>query len=241
MSRVLIVIAMLVASSLSLAETSQKMLDELKSKVEKAIPGLKVTSVADSVVDGIYEVDSNNDQMIYVSADGKSFLVGDIYQVERNGLVNVSEKKREEKRAAILASIDKKDFISFAPKETKKRIMVFTDIDCGYCRKLHQEIPRLNELGIQVDYLAYPRAGVGSKSYDKAVSAWCGDDPRARLTDAKNGKAIPDKVCANPVAAQHELGQRLGVTGTPAIMLENGEIIRGYMPADALAKGLGVL
>lgn len=110
-----------------------------------------------------------------------------------------------------------------------------------YCRKLHQEVPELNALGIQVDYMAYPRAGMGSKSWDKAVSAWCADDRKQAMTDAKQGKTIPDKNCDNPVEAQYRLGQRLGVTGTPAILLENGEIIRGYMPADALAKGLGVL
>lgn len=241
MSRILSVVFCVALTSVVQAEVASDTYDALKGKIEKAIPGLKVSSVGDSVIPGIFEVDSNNEEMLYVSADGSHFVVGDIYQIADKGVVNITEKRREQKRADLLASIKPSDFISFAPENPKRRIMVFTDIDCVYCRKLHQEVPRLNSMGVQVDYLAYPRAGVGSTSYDKAVSAWCADDQQKAFTEAKQGKTIPDKVCANPVALQYELGQKLGVTGTPAILLESGEIIRGYMPADALAKGLGVL
>ena len=118
---------------------------------------------------------------------------------------------------------------------------MFTDIDCGYCRKLHREIPQLNEMGIEVSYLAYPRAGIGSQSYSKYVSAWCAEDKLGALTLAKNGQEIPAKNCDNPIAAQYELGQQMGISGTPAIVLEDGRLIPGYLNAQKLANALGVL
>jgi thiol:disulfide interchange protein DsbC len=140
----------------------------------------------------------------------------------------------------LLEALDESEMVVFAPENPQKTVTVFTDFDCTYCRKLHQEVPVLNELGIAVRYLAYPRAGVGSASYDKMVSAWCADDPNTALTDAKMGKAIPQKTCANPVAKQYRLGDDFGVTGTPALILEDGQLLPGYMPASALAARLGI-
>ena len=125
--------------------------------------------------------------------------------------------------------------------ETKAKIAVFTDIDCGYCRKLHQEVPDMNKLGIEVSYLAYPRAGFGSDSYKKYVSAWCADDKLGAMTLAKNGKSIPSKNCDNPVDEQYHLGRAIGISGTPAIVLESGRLIPGYLSADKLGKALGIL
>ena len=123
----------------------------------------------------------------------------------------------------------------FAPeKEVKHTISVFTDIDCGYCRKLHQEMAEYNKHGIKVRYLAYPRAGVGSEAYEKAVSVWCADDRQKAMTAAKTGGELKQKTCDNPVEAQFMLGQQLGISGTPALMLEDGQIFPGYVPADRL-------
>jgi thiol:disulfide interchange protein DsbC len=121
---------------------------------------------------------------------------------------------------------------------TKHTVTVFTDIDCGYCRKLHQEIADYNQQGIKVRYLMYPRAGVGSESYNKAVWVWCADDRQDAITRAKRGEEIPHKTCANPVKEQFELGQTLGVRGTPSIILENGQMVPGYVPAAQLAQML---
>ena len=123
----------------------------------------------------------------------------------------------------------------------KATVTVFTDIDCGYCRKLHQEVPELNRLGIAVRYLAYPRAGLGSDSYDKAVSAWCADNPRLALTEAKLGNEIETRTCANPVAGHMNLGAQFGVNGTPAVFYEDGTLQNGYMPALDMAERLGLI
>ena len=126
--------------------------------------------------------------------------------------------------------------IVFSPKEVKHTISVFTDIDCGYCRKLHNEMHKYNELGIKVRYLAYPRSGPGTPSFIKAENVWCADDRQQALTDAKNGKEVKSKACDNPVKQEFLIGTQVGVTGTPAIFLENGQLLPGYFPAERLIK-----
>jgi len=122
----------------------------------------------------------------------------------------------------------------FAPKDYKYTVTVFTDIDCGYCRKLHAEIDQYNAKGIRVRYLMFPRAGVGSPSYQKAVNVWCADDRNQALTRSKAGETLEEKQCKNPVADEYALGQMVGVTGTPAIFLADGELVPGYVPADRM-------
>lgn len=214
---------------------------EIKETLLKAIPTLDITSVEPSEIDGLYRVLASG-QTLFSNKDGSFFVTGELYSAVGGSLVNLSEVKREQDRAAKLADIKPGEKIIFpATGTTKAKVAVFTDIDCGYCRKLHKEVPKMNELGIEVSYLAYPRAGVGSGSYDKIVSAWCAKDKLKAMTDAKMGKSIESLTCDNPVAAQFQLGQEMGVTGTPAILLENGALVPGYVPAERLAKLLGVL
>lgn len=214
---------------------------DIKSTLLKAIPSLDITEVKKSEIDGLYSVIANG-QTLFSNKDGSFFITGELYSAVGGKLINLSEVKREQTRADQLAGIKPSDKIVFPAKgETKARIAVFTDIDCGYCRKLHKEVPKMNEMGIEVSYLAYPRAGIGSESYNKIVSAYCAKDQLKALTDAKQGKTIDSITCENPVAAQLQLGQEMGVTGTPAIVLETGQLVPGYMPADRLGKLLGVL
>jgi thiol:disulfide interchange protein DsbC len=122
----------------------------------------------------------------------------------------------------------------------KAVITVFTDVDCSYCRKLHLEVPRMNQMGVEVRYLAYPRGGLDSPGYAKLVTAWCSTDRPAALTRMKRGEQIPAKTCDNPVARQYELGRLAGLTGTPAIVLEDGRMLAGYVSAEELGEVLGI-
>ena len=215
---------------------------QIRQHLSKVIPGLEIRSVQPSAIKGMYEVESNHQETFFVSADGQFFVVGEMYQAKPEGVVNLTEVRKQKDRAAALASLAESDMVVFKPKKTKATITVFTDVECGYCRKLHQEVSKMNELGIQVNYAAFPRAGVGSPAYQTMVSVWCADDRQKAMTQAKAGQKLPAaKDCKNPVAAQFDLGNRIGVTGTPAIFLEDGSLIPGYVPADALAKGLGLI
>jgi thiol:disulfide interchange protein DsbC len=147
-----------------------------------------------------------------------------------------ARKKEAKERVEAVNKIGEDQMIVFAPDgKAEHTITIFTDIDCGYCRKLHAEMDGYKAEGIRVRYLFFPRAGVDTPSYDKAVSVWCADDRQAALTDAKAGKSVPDKKCDNPVKQHMELGEKLGISGTPAIILGNGDIVPGYVPPKRLA------
>ena len=102
-------------------------------------------------------------------------------------------------------------------------------------------MPELNKRGVEVRYLAYPRAGLASDGYRQLASAWCSDNPQETLTRLKNKQSVPDNVCtSNPIASQYELGQEVGVRGTPAIVMESGKMLPGYQTAEELIATLGL-
>ena len=213
----------------------------LVERLQALRPDIPIERISASPVPGIVALELEGGTVFYGTEDGRYLFAGDLYEVGDEDLVNLAEQGRIGKRAKLMANVADNDALIFAPNgETKAIINVFTDVDCGYCRKLHQEVPELNELGIEVRYLAYPRAGVGSEAYEKYVSAWCADNPNDAITRLKAGETIPSKTCANPVAAQYELGRQVGVGGTPAIVLEDGRMLPGYVPAAELARTLGI-
>jgi thiol:disulfide interchange protein DsbC len=228
-------------TSLAAAE-AESPADVIAAKLVKARPDFSVTSVKPSPAPGIFEVQLAGGPLVYATADGEYFFLGDLFDVQPSGVVNLAELARDEARKELMAGVDREDMVVFSPEgETKAWVAVFTDVDCFYCQKLHQEVPELNRRGIEVRYLAYPRAGVGSESYRKIVSAWCAADPQSAITKLKNRQPIDDNVCAdNPVAGQFMLGQQMGVRGTPALVLQNGTMIPGYVEAADLVTRMGI-
>lgn len=215
----------------------------IEAQLTKVNPNFKVESLKDSGLKGFYKVKIVNGPQMYMSEDGQYFFTGALFKMEGDKVVNLTEKDATEERMAKMGELVPAEMISFSPTKpvkTKATINVFTDVDCFYCQKLHQEVPELNARGIQVRYLAFPRAGVGSESYNKIVSAWCADNQQDALTKLKAREDIPAKTCDNPVTKQYELGKVMGVTGTPAIVLDDGTLIPGYRPAADLAKMLGI-
>ncbi|HQQ63655.1 MAG TPA: DsbC family protein [Pseudomonadales bacterium] len=223
------------------AKVDPQQADVLRSALQRARPGLPVGEIRNSPVSGLYEVEAGKDNVL-MTQDGKYLVSGTVYRLEDNRLVNLTEERLKPVRASRLAAVKKEDMIVFSPKgPVKAYVDVFTDVDCGFCRKLHKEVPALNAMGIEVRYLAFPRAGVPSPSADKLATAWCADNRQDMLTRMKNGDPMPIKVCEkNPVAAEFRLGNELGVNGTPAIFKPDGTLLPGYMPAAELAASLGV-
>jgi len=216
--------------------------DKVRAALENPAMGLKVATVETSEIDGLYEVQFENGPMVYATPGGDYFILGDLFAVQGGGFVNLAEKRRDGERAAKLAAIDKSDMIIFSPEgEPRASITVFTDVTCFYCQKLHKEVPELNRRGVEVRYLAYPRGGIGSDGYKQLASAWCAKNPQDTLTRLKNRETVPENVCKeNPVAAQYQLGQEMGVRGTPAMVTEDGQMIPGYQSADELMVTLGL-
>lgn len=207
----------------------------IRAAFKAARPDLAVGTVANSEIPGVYRVEIQNGPTLYSSADGRYFVAGDLFELSENGIQNVAEKRLQPMRKELLAEVPREDMVIFSPEgETKGALYVFTDVDCGFCQKLHREVPDLNAKGIEVRYLAYPRQGFGTPTFKKMVSTWCADDRLAAMDAMKARKPYPQKQCKTPIAEQYELGQQLGVTGTPAIITEDGMLIPGYRPAEQL-------
>ncbi|TWE05389.1 thiol:disulfide interchange protein DsbC [Pseudomonas sp. AG1028] len=199
-------------------------------------PDLPIETIAESPMPGVYQVQLKGGRQLYASADGQFVMQGYLFQFKDGQAINLTEAEESKAIAKQINGIPAKDMVVFAPKEPKTHITVFTDTDCAYCQKLHSEVGELNKLGVEVRYLAFPRQGMGSKGAKDLASVWCSKDRQAAMNKAKARESIPQVSCDNPVAQEYQLGQAIGVNGTPAIILENGKMIPGYQPAAQLAK-----
>jgi len=217
------------------AQDSQ--IERVQRAVAQYIPEIKKEDIHPTTAPGLYEVQSGA-LFGYVTADGKFLVQGDLINIESGE--EITENRRREFRVARIGQLGAANMIEFAPAGgAKHTVTVFTDIDCGYCRKLHSEIEQYNAAGIAIRYLFYPRAGLGSDSYRKAEAVWCSPDRKAALTQAKAGGPIPgDNKCENPIAREWQLGQELGLRGTPMLVLPDGEVVNGYVPPQQLAARL---
>ena len=217
--------------------------DELliSSKINAVLPeGMSVQSVKESMIENLYVVDIGDLQPIYASHNGEFFFYGELYAVNGNMLLNTTKDEINLKRKNILnAALTEDDFITFKSDNEKHRVIIFTDVDCGYCRKFHNEINDFNDLGITVNYVAFPRSGLASDSYNKIVTAWCSTAPKDTLTKMKEGVDVQLSMCQNhPVEKHFLLGQKIGITGTPAIIKSDGELLPGYLPPEELLTRL---
>ena len=208
-----------------------------REAIVKKIGDIKLEDVRLSPVNGVYEV-SSGANISYVTADAKYAILGDLLEVDTN--INVSENRRRAIRARMIDAIPDSEMLVFSPKETPKyTITVFTDIDCGYCRRLHSQIAEYNRLGIRVRYMFFPRSGPDTDSWHKAESVWCASNRNDALTRAKNGETIKSPKCPTDIVKRDwELGHKLGIEGTPAIFLASGEMLGGYAPPTSLLQYL---
>lgn len=208
--------------------------DKLKQKLSSQLPEFQIDEVIPSPVPGLYEVVVGS-ETVYATADGKYLFTGDLVEVATR--INLTDTKRGKKILAAIEHSGEKNMIVIGPAQAKRTITVFTDVDCPYCSKLHNEVPQLIKAGIKVRYLLYPRSGVESETYRRSVAVWCAKDRVKAVGIAKAGGALEMKTCDNPVAANYQLGQTVGITGTPTIVLDNGRLLPGYIPADKLIAG----
>ncbi|MGZ8135721.1 MAG: DsbC family protein [Methylococcaceae bacterium] len=206
----------------------------VRQSIAKSMPTVKIDAVNPSAIKGLYEV-MVGANIFYVSDDGKYLLQGRLVDVE--GRKDLTEEKLAGVRLQAIEKLGQ-DMIVFKPKINKYKVTIFTDIDCGYCRKLHSEIDQYLAEGITIQYLFYPRAGKDSESYSKAVSVWCAKDRNAALTSAKKDQKIDAKTCENPVDKHMQLAESFEVKGTPMIVTEKGNIYPGYLPAKQLVEAL---
>jgi thiol:disulfide interchange protein DsbC len=197
--------------------------------------GTKIEDLRPAPIAGMYEF-MQGAEVSYLTADGKFFVDGNVYDMDTKE--NLSEGRRATARAALISAVPESQMLIFGPPNPQYTITVFTDVDCGYCRKLHSEMAELNRLGVRVRYMFYPRTGPGTDSWHKAEAVWCSANRNEALTRAKAGGELDlHKTCGQtPVEREYNLGQAIGVRGTPAIVTDGGDYISGYLPPRELLQ-----
>lgn len=223
---------------LALAVSATAMAEDDYTTVEERIRALApnaTIAISETPIEGVLMVQVSGD-IVYATSDGKYLIQGRVIDMDTRE--DLTEGAKSEIRQEIMAGIDRSNQIVFAPEEPAYELTVFTDIDCGYCRKLHDQVAEYNEEGISIRYMAFPRAGIGSRSYEKAVTVWCSDDQQKAMTEAKAGVEMAPIQCENPVAEQYQLGMALGVSGTPALLTSDGQLIPGYVAPEQLRQRL---
>lgn len=222
--------------ALATASADEKELAEVRAKVASMFEEIDAGHIQPSPVDGWYTI-RKGAIVAYISGDGRYLMQGDMVDLERQ--VNLSESERNKARVEMMASVPESQKILFSPQDVKYSVSVFTDIDCGYCRKLHSQIDEYLAAGIEVQYLLYPRSGPASNSWVKAERVWCADNRGEALTLAKLDKGFATHDCDSTMIMTHyEIGRDVGLTGTPAIVLSDGTLMPGYLPPDRLLQRL---
>jgi len=209
---------------------------DVRARIVAKLPGVQASDVAVSPIPGLYEVTMGG-LIAYVSADGKYLLSGNVYDLDTQ--VNLTASRQNSARAKALAAASESNMIVYGPATAKMTVTVFTDVDCGFCRKFHSQIADVNKAGVRVRYMFFPRTGPGTESWTKAEQVWCAADRREALTRAKKGETVKGKACGDAaVKSQYELGSDLGVEGTPAIFTQNGDYIGGYLTPTELVHAI---
>jgi thiol:disulfide interchange protein DsbC len=209
---------------------------EVRARIAAKMPGAKITDVAVSPIPGVYEVTMGG-LIAYVSADGRYLMSGNLYDLDTQA--NLTDERRATARAKVLAALPENQMIVFSPANPKMTVTVFTDIDCGFCRRFHNQIAEINKAGVKVRYMLYPRTGPGTDSWRKAEQVWCATDRKDALTRAKRGEDLKSKDCKSAqVASDYQFGDELGVEGTPAVFTQGGVYIGGFMTPDQLVQAI---
>lgn len=219
------------------ADSDSAVVDALQKNLTASGIEERIVSAVPTDMDGIYWVTAEGLPSFFTDKSGKHIIQGQIIAVGAAEPVDISAALVASTAQDALKAVDKKEMIIYpATGETKSVIYAFTDADCGYCRKLHEEMDDINARGIEVRYLAWPRS---QESVPKMEAVWCSQDRNAAMDQAKMGANLQAPSCANPVQEHMALGARLGVRGTPAIFTETGEQVGGYLPAAQLAAAVG--
>lgn len=229
----LVLLLLLPLTSIAEEKSTDPAIDRIHQSLGGLLKSLEREDIAPTPIPGLYEV-MLGARVFYVSADGRYLIQGKMTDLETGK--NLTEAKVSGARKKAVDAVGEENMVIFGPDSARHTITVFTDIDCGYCRKLHSQMDDYNKQGIRVRYLFYPRAGMDSESARKAMAVWCSDDRHKALGEAKRGKSLKYRECDNPVKEHYMLGQAVGVTGTPALVLENGELIPGYIPPNRLRR-----
>lgn len=230
--------------NVSSVEAKSDIKKKITETIHQKLGPIPIDKIATSPMPGYYEVIAQG-QIIYISEKLDFLFPGPLLSLSSGELVNLTQNslrrldmEKAPMRAELIEGVKEQDMVVFQSPKEEYVVNVFTDVDCAYCRRLHQNMDGYLENGITIRYLAFPRAGVGSGAYNKLVSVWCSSDRQSAMDDAKLHSKFDPKDCDNPVADQYTMTRQLGLTGTPALILSDGELISGFLEPEKLLKHL---
>jgi thiol:disulfide interchange protein DsbC len=194
---------------------------------------------------GFYEVMVGGQYLVVDESASYAFLGGII---DLTTMENIAETRRNKAKAAAAEAAIKKlpedIFVTYSPKsEVKGTVYVYSDPNCGYCKKVHKEVNQYLAAGIELNYIPYPI--FGAKSVEQTRQMMCADNPEVAMTELMSGtdkgnykQSSYPSVCSKLVDMGSESGRSLGITGTPYIYLSTGKVISGYQDAATIIETL---
>lgn len=191
-----------------------------------------IEAVVSTPIDDLFQVTAGA-QVYYLSRDGRYMLQGDLLDLKQ--YKNLTETQRDQARLAVINRLNLSDLIIYpAVGQTRYTVTVFSDVDCPYCQMLFEQIDDFLKLGIELRFAAFPRTGIDSRSYYKAVSVWCAPDRKTTLLRAGRGLKHEKYSCESPVKESYDIGVKAGITGTPSFVFSDGFLISGFVSPENL-------
>jgi thiol:disulfide interchange protein DsbC len=215
-----------------MAESKQPGADRVLKRMLALAPEIVVDEIVPTQIPGLYEL-RIGPRIVYVTSNGRYLIQGSIVDMQTRK--NLTEPSLQSATVKALETLGEDNMLVSGPPEVKHTVTVFTDIDSGSCRQLHRQLDEYHAKGIRIRYLFFPRAGLLSPSYKKAVSIWCSKDAMGAMDSAARGEELTKQNCPNPIAGHMLLGEQLGVTSTPTLVLPNGRVLPGYVAPDPLS------
>lgn len=223
-------------SNITERNAKQRLIQTLEKHFKTANIPAKIEDAKLTEMPNIYWVKLEGMSPVYVSSDGQFLIQGDVIRLGEKQLSSIGDKIQAVENKKTLAALKKQDLLVYPAKNKAKHVVyIFTDASCPYCHKLHALVPEMNNKGIEVRYIAWPR---GEEFMPTMETVWCSADRQAAFEKAMAGETLEAIQCKNPVRDQYEMGLNMGVNGTPAIYNTDGEYVGGFMTADDLLKRL---
>jgi len=221
------------------ANSTYANIEEIINQLQPFFPSINAEQINESQIDGFYEVIITEPriEVMYISSDARYVLQGTVTDLVT--MSNLSEIRINATRKQILDNIDENSKIVFKAVNEQYIVHVFTDVDCPYCAKLHNNMAEMNSLGITIKYLASPLEQLHPQAQSVMEKIWCAENRNLAIHNYKTNRILPvSEDCENPVAQQLAISEQLGVYSTPSIFLEDGTNIPGYKEPKELLQNI---
>jgi len=221
------------AAILILASTAQANESVIHKTLSKQFPGAQIGSVIKTPYSGLFEVYLDG-QLVYVDAQAQYVFSGDVIDLKNRR--NLTQARLSQLQAIKWDTLPLNNALKKVTGNGARKLVVFSDIDCPYCRKFEAELTKVDNITVYT--FLYPIEGLHPKAVLTSKQIWCAPDRNKAWDDYITGGSIPknDGQCANPVDATIALGIKLKISGTPTLIFANGQRVPGMVPAAQLER-----